>query len=80
MISNVISMVHWFIGKLYTKNQGPYSKAEKIISLLSTIRDRQTLLLMKLMYATKRDLLRFITIRKISNNKKLYAKIKVIIT
>ena len=33
--------VLWFIGQLYAKNQGPNSKIQKVISLLSPFRDRQ---------------------------------------
>ena len=28
-----IIMIHWIIGKFYTKNQGPNSKEEKVITL-----------------------------------------------
>ena len=34
-------MVHWIIGKLSAKNQGPNLKVEKVMSLLSSFRDRQ---------------------------------------
>ena len=34
------TMVHWIIGKLYAKNQGPNSKDLKV-SLLNPFRDRQ---------------------------------------
>ena len=55
-------MVHRISGKLYAKNQGPYSKDEKVISLSSPFQDRdmQTLWLIKVMYAIKRNILWFI--------------------
>ena len=42
------------------KNEGPDSRDEKVICLLSNFRDRQTLWLIELLYAIQRDLLEFI--------------------
>ena len=35
-------MVQWIKGKLHAKNQGPDSRAEKVMCILSNFRDRQT--------------------------------------
>ena len=45
-------------GKLYTKNQGPDSRDERVLAIFET--ERQTLWLIEILYAVKRDLLGFL--------------------
>ena len=38
----IYSMVHWIKGELYAKNQGPDSRDEKVICILSNLKDKHT--------------------------------------
>ena len=35
-------MAHWIKGELYAKNQGPDSRDEKVICILSNLKDKHT--------------------------------------